>query len=335
VLVVFIIAVVAVLAGVFFAATGRGGEMAYEPADHAPLDLGPVSATDIALLRPPTALWGYNTQVTDEALDRIARAMRDRDVTIAHLQQQLAYLDLREPGVPAASSARGAPEIRQARSARVLSDPEATLSFPKPLSIPKPPSPPKPPGILVASRAPETAQPPEPSVVTPHDATQPAQAVSAPDDTQGPQGPFDTHDWWAEQEEAAREEARRQAEAQKASEPPAPEPSSPEPSTTQARTVEPSAVEPSAVEPSAVEPSADETSTIEAKTVETSTVEPSSDDEAAGEYREPPTEPGGVRFGRTDTQPNPTLPSPSATATPAHPAPPDNDALAAAEEQAW
>jgi len=88
--VLFLIAIVVVLVGIFFAATGRGGEMSYEPADHAPLDLGPVSAADVALLRPPTAMWGYNMQVTDEALDQIARAMRDRDVTIAYLQDQLA-----------------------------------------------------------------------------------------------------------------------------------------------------------------------------------------------------------------------------------------------------
>jgi hypothetical protein len=88
--VLFLIAIVVVLVGIFFAATGRGGEMSYEPADHAPLDLGPVSAADIALLRPPTAMWGYNMQVTDEALDQIAHAMRERDVTIAYLQDQLA-----------------------------------------------------------------------------------------------------------------------------------------------------------------------------------------------------------------------------------------------------
>ena len=88
--VVFLITIVAVLVGIFFVATGRGGELAYEHADHAPLDLGPLSATDVALLRPPTAMWGYNMQVTDEALGRIARAMRDRDVTIAYLQDQLA-----------------------------------------------------------------------------------------------------------------------------------------------------------------------------------------------------------------------------------------------------
>jgi len=102
-----ILAAVVILVGVFFVATGRGGEMAYEQADHAPLDLGPVSATDVALLRPPTALWGYNMQVTDEALDQIAQAVRDRDVTIAFLQQRLADLSappgpLTQPAPPAA-----------------------------------------------------------------------------------------------------------------------------------------------------------------------------------------------------------------------------------------
>lgn len=85
-----LIAIAVVLVGIFFVATGRGGELAYEQADHAPLDLGPVSAADIALLRPPSAMWGYNMQVTDAALDQIARAMRERDVTIAYLQDQLA-----------------------------------------------------------------------------------------------------------------------------------------------------------------------------------------------------------------------------------------------------
>ncbi len=90
--VLFLIAIVVVLVGIFFAATGRGGQLAYEPADHAPLDLGPVSASDVGLLRPPTALWGYNMQVTDAALDQISRAIRERDVTIAYLQEQIVSL---------------------------------------------------------------------------------------------------------------------------------------------------------------------------------------------------------------------------------------------------
>ena len=96
-----IVVAVAILVGVFFVATGRGGELAYEQADHAPLDLGPVSATDVALLRPPTALWGYNMQVTDEALEKIAQAVRDRDVTIAFLQQRLADMTTQTAPAPA------------------------------------------------------------------------------------------------------------------------------------------------------------------------------------------------------------------------------------------
>jgi hypothetical protein len=92
-----LLAAIAVLVAVFFAATGRGGELSREPVDYAPLELGSVSAADVALLRPPTALWGYNVDVMDETLDRIARAMRDRDLTIAYLQQQLAAQDMPPP----------------------------------------------------------------------------------------------------------------------------------------------------------------------------------------------------------------------------------------------
>ena len=100
-----ILVAVVILVGVFWAATGRGGELAYEQADHAPLDLGPVSATDVALLRPPTALWGYNMQVTDEALEAIAQAVRDRDVMIAFLQRRLADLTAQTAASPVASPA--------------------------------------------------------------------------------------------------------------------------------------------------------------------------------------------------------------------------------------
>jgi hypothetical protein len=86
------IAIVVVLAGVVAVAYGHGGELSHEDADHAPLDLGPMSATDVVLLRPPTVLWGYSTQVTDQALERIAGAMRDRDVRIVALEHRIAEL---------------------------------------------------------------------------------------------------------------------------------------------------------------------------------------------------------------------------------------------------
>ncbi len=139
--VVFLITIAAVLVGIYFVATGRGGEMAYEHADHAPLDLGPVSAADIALLRPPTAMWGYNMQVTDEALDRIARAMRQRDVTIAFLQEQLAALardgSWAEPGggyagqVPEATESPLAPEVPVFPEASEISAADVTAESPQ------------------------------------------------------------------------------------------------------------------------------------------------------------------------------------------------------------
>lgn len=87
-----VIVALVVLAVVVYVATGRGGELAAENTDHAPLDMGPVSATDVVLLRPPTALWGYSVQATDEALDRIAEAIRERDVRIVALEQLVTDL---------------------------------------------------------------------------------------------------------------------------------------------------------------------------------------------------------------------------------------------------
>ena len=92
VLVVMVIATLAVVAAAVLAFRGRGGEMSVERNDYVPLDLGPVSATDVALLRPPTALWGYNVQATDEAMEQIAESIRERDVRIVALEQLVTDL---------------------------------------------------------------------------------------------------------------------------------------------------------------------------------------------------------------------------------------------------
>jgi hypothetical protein len=89
-----LVTVIVILAGVVVVASGRGGEMAPEYPDYPPIDLGPVSAADVALLRPPSAAWGYNMRVTDEALQTIARAVTERDIKISALQQEVS--DLRE-----------------------------------------------------------------------------------------------------------------------------------------------------------------------------------------------------------------------------------------------
>jgi hypothetical protein len=226
--VVFLIAIAVVLVGIFFAATGRGGELAYEHADHAPLDLGPVSAADIALLRPPTAMWGYNMQVTDEALDQIARAMRERDVTIAYLQEQLAtyerngpYSEYSEPrgaharevpGAPGPADTLDPPGIFQTPGPPTIPDPPEALGPPESSGPPEPPEAPGPPRtalILKASKPePHDATQPSPALPDPgdeRDVTQPSAALPQ-DDAPGPQGSFDTHGWWAEQQQAAHEE---------------------------------------------------------------------------------------------------------------------------------
>ncbi len=100
---VLLITIVVIVVAVVLVARGRGGELSRERSDYAPLDMGPVSATDVALLRPPTALWGYNMQATDEAMDRIAEAIRARDVRIVALEQLVTDLS-REPTPPPLSS---------------------------------------------------------------------------------------------------------------------------------------------------------------------------------------------------------------------------------------
>jgi hypothetical protein len=105
--VIVVLAAVAILGGVMLAALGRGGEMTAFPGDYAPLDLDEVSAADVALLRPPMSLWGYNAQATEEALQVIARSVTERDVEIATLRRELA--ELRTWGGTAADPAAGGP----------------------------------------------------------------------------------------------------------------------------------------------------------------------------------------------------------------------------------
>jgi len=92
-----LVAAVAVLAGIIAVAVGRGGELTFFQADYAPLKLDEVTATDVVLFRPPMALWGYSAQATDEALNRIAEALTERDIEITALRQQVANLEASSP----------------------------------------------------------------------------------------------------------------------------------------------------------------------------------------------------------------------------------------------
>ncbi|HEY7361784.1 MAG TPA: hypothetical protein VH642_13290, partial [Streptosporangiaceae bacterium] len=107
--VVLLVAAAAILGGVVLAALGRAGEMATFAGDTAPLELDEVSATDVALLRPPMSLWGYNAQATEEALRVIARSVTARDVEIATLRRELADLQDRQDGTRATGAAERPP----------------------------------------------------------------------------------------------------------------------------------------------------------------------------------------------------------------------------------
>ena len=104
---------------------GHGGEMAEFTTDYLPPDL--VTAADVMLLRPPSALWGYNVQVTDEALNRVAQVITERDVEIAVLRQQLAELRSAtgsHPAIAATLLARSRAASARGSSARQAGTPQ-------------------------------------------------------------------------------------------------------------------------------------------------------------------------------------------------------------------
>ncbi|HZC64611.1 MAG TPA: hypothetical protein VE464_23490 [Streptosporangiaceae bacterium] len=123
--ILLLLAAAVILAGVVSVAMGHGGEMAEFATDYLPPDL--VSAADVVLLRPPSALWGYNVQVTDEALNRIAQAITERDVEIAVLRQQLAELRSAtgsHPAIAATLLARSKAASTRGSAVRKASTPE-------------------------------------------------------------------------------------------------------------------------------------------------------------------------------------------------------------------
>jgi hypothetical protein len=89
---VLLAAAVAILCGVVVVAMGRGGELVLFEPDRRPLDPEIMTAADVALLRPPAALWGYDRQATHVVLNMVAQTVTERDVEIATLRQQLADL---------------------------------------------------------------------------------------------------------------------------------------------------------------------------------------------------------------------------------------------------
>ena len=148
--VILFLAAAAILGCVVLVALGMGGEMATFPIDSAPLRMDEVTATDVALLRPPLALWGYSVPATEEALGMIARAVTARDTEIATLRQELADMHAQwHPGEHAALAHDEVPagpadgEVPAAPAYDEVPEPPAYGKAPEPPAygeVPEPPS---------------------------------------------------------------------------------------------------------------------------------------------------------------------------------------------------
>ncbi len=83
---VLLIAAAAIVGGVVAVATGRGGEMAMFPRDLPSAQLALRTPADVAAVRLPHAVFGYQPEATSAVLTHIARLLADRDAEIARLR---------------------------------------------------------------------------------------------------------------------------------------------------------------------------------------------------------------------------------------------------------
>ena len=89
---VLLAAAVAILAGVVAVAMGGGGELAISRRD---LPVTPPrirTASDVARLRLPLGLFGYQADSADEVLQLLAGQLAERDAEIARLRQEVQRL---------------------------------------------------------------------------------------------------------------------------------------------------------------------------------------------------------------------------------------------------
>jgi hypothetical protein len=173
-----------ILVGVVGVAMGRGGEMAEFAGDYLPPTMDDmVTAADVASVRPPPALWGYNVQVTDEAFSRIAQVVTERDVEIAVLRQQLA--DLRSASgsqpSPTAELRAGWGSGRAPGAARPASAREPGAASTRPASAREPGA--------ASAWEPGAASAAEPGAVHPQPDQAPAAGAGEPGGAEDPAGP--------------------------------------------------------------------------------------------------------------------------------------------------
>ncbi len=112
---VLLAAAIAILVGVVVVAMGRGGEIVRFHRDLPLVPLRIRTAADVATLRLPLGLFGYDEPATDAALEVAARLLAEQDAEITRLRAELWRLTAQQNGDAAADSADG--ERQQARDA--------------------------------------------------------------------------------------------------------------------------------------------------------------------------------------------------------------------------
>ena len=101
---VLLAAAVAILAGVVAVAMGWGGELAISRRDLAVLAPRIRTASDVARLRLPLGLFGYQTESADEVLHVLAARLDERDAEIARLREEVQRLGAESPGTESAGT---------------------------------------------------------------------------------------------------------------------------------------------------------------------------------------------------------------------------------------
>lgn len=130
---VLLAAALAILVGVVVVAMGRGGEIAPSQRDLPVLSPRIRSANDIARLRLPVGMFGYQEQATDEALEAAARLIAEQEAEIARLREEVWRLRPGpHQGTHADESANGAQAEAAAGAGPSGADGE-TLASPDPV----------------------------------------------------------------------------------------------------------------------------------------------------------------------------------------------------------
>lgn len=103
--VVLLLAAIAILGGVVAVAMGRGGEITLVRRDLPDVRFRIRTPADVAMLRLPVGLLGYQEHATGDALRAVAMLLHERDMEISRLRAQVR--DLGEPAHPGPDATAG------------------------------------------------------------------------------------------------------------------------------------------------------------------------------------------------------------------------------------